>query len=70
MLLTYKMVVMILKMVFFAAPSTTSCPPGYFQCDVNECFPLARKCDQHQDCYDLSDESNCNNGSAKFYQVQ
>jgi len=70
MLLTCKVVVMILEMVFFAAPSTTSCPPGYFQCDLNECFPLAKKCDQHQDCYDGSDESSCDNTTAKVYQVQ
>jgi len=70
MLLTYEMVVMILEMIFFAAPSTTSCTLGYFQCDVNECFPLAKMCDNHQDCYDGSDESNCNNSTTKVYQVQ
>jgi len=70
MLLTYKMVVMILKMEFFAAPTATICTPGYFQCDFNDCFPLAKMCDQHQDCYDGYDESNCDNSTAKVYQVQ
>jgi hypothetical protein len=70
MLLTYKMVVMILEMVFFADPSTANCTPGYFQCDLNECLPLAKKCDKHQDCYDGSDESDCDNSTSKVYQVQ
>jgi hypothetical protein len=70
MLLIYEMVVMILEIVFFAAPSTTGCTSGYFQCDFNDCFPLAKMCDQHQDCYDGFDESNCDNRTAKVYQVQ
>jgi len=51
------------------APPPTNCTPGYFQCDFNGCFPLAKMCDQHQDCYDGYDESNCDNSTAKVYQV-
>ncbi|GFG37795.1 hypothetical protein Cfor_11613, partial [Coptotermes formosanus] len=51
-----------------STPSTTSCLPGYFQCDMNQCFPLAKMCDQHQDCYDGYDENSCNS-TTKFYQV-
>jgi hypothetical protein len=69
-LLISKMVVMILEMIFFAAPSVTNCTAGYFQCDINECFPLAKMCDQHQDCYDGYDENNCGNSTSKVYQVQ
>lgn len=43
------------------------CKIGFFTCD-NTCTPLTKLCDGKVDCYDGSDETNCNTTN-RIYQV-
>lgn len=45
-----------------------SCTPGFILCD-RVCMPVSILCNGKVDCYDYDDESNCNNTSNHFYQV-
>lgn len=44
-----------------------NCNIGYFSCD-NTCMPRSKLCDKKVDCYDGTDEENCNN-TARTYQI-
>lgn len=38
---------------------TAECGEDEFTCSNKFCVPIARRCDQDNDCGDLSDEKNC-----------
>lgn len=49
-------------------PAKPSCQLGMFSCDNNRCLPLAVLCNGRADCYDESDEKDCDSTN-KIYQV-
>lgn len=32
---------------------------GLFRCDGSRCLQISKQCDLHRDCYDGTDEENC-----------
>lgn len=51
--------IFIKKKTYCVAPGTPSCGVGLFPCDGSRCIPASRRCNQHKDCYDGTDEENC-----------
>ena len=37
----------------------SSCREEEFMCDSSVCIPMAKRCDQTEDCKDVSDEKSC-----------
>lgn len=48
-----------LKKTNYLAPGTPSCGVGLFPCDGSRCIPASKRCNQHKDCYDGTDEEYC-----------
>ena len=38
----------------------STCKPDQFMCNDGECIPIEKRCDDLYNCFDRSDESNCN----------
>lgn len=53
----------IINKFFFLAPATPSCGGGLFPCDGSRCIPASKRCNQHKDCYDGTDEEYCDNST-------
>jgi len=53
----------IINKSFFLAPATPSCGGGLFPCDGSRCIPASKRCNQHKDCYDGTDEEYCDNST-------
>ena len=44
-------------------PSNVSCNESAFRCKSGECIDVEYRCNFQVDCYDASDEKNCDEGN-------
>ena len=52
------------------APSiAASCPSDQFECASGDCIPETWRCDARNNCFDESDEEDCNGNTGKLYKA-